>query len=418
MKHFSKLLCVLFSVVFSLSVVFGLSACNNTQEIVDSEKEMVQQLAALQNKIDALDKKISDMEKEEPEPAIAFDYGEECYEKIQYIDKVLSDRDCYKGANTKLAEKWILWNLYEAGYTTEEAFNSQFTLTNYYKEADLKTSLSAVASYELADELHYKKSGRKYVADESGEYVSVNVTLNNIVAIKKGISDEQIIIGAHFDGDGTGDNGSGIALGLTTAQHFYGVETYYTLVFVFFNAEEVGCKGSTAYANAMTEEEIAKTKYMINMDSLVCGDYCNLYGGVQDDETQTVKDTEAYDNAMKVAESIGIEFHTNPWTYENPAPGYDTPDYASPSTGDWSDHKGFKNIGIKYLYFEATNWEIPGPYNEYDGYGETYLIGMLMNTPNDYLEYIETYFPGRVKSHITKFSALLNALLLQSELDF
>ena len=260
MKHFSKLLCVLFSVVFSLSVVFGLSACNNTQEIVDSEKEMVQQLAALQNKIDALDKKISDMEKEEPEPAIAFDYGEECYEKIQYIDKVLSDRDCYKGANTKLAEKWILWNLYEAGYTTEEAFNSQFTLTNYYKEADLKTSLSAVASYELADELHYKKSGRKYVADESGEYVSVNVTLNNIVAIKKGISDEQIIIGAHFDGDGTGDNGSGIALGLTTAQHFYGVETYYTLVFVFFNAEEVGCKGSTAYANAMTEEEIAKTK--------------------------------------------------------------------------------------------------------------------------------------------------------------
>ena len=418
MKHFSKLLCVLFSVVFSLSVVFGLSACNNTQEIVDSEKEMVQQLAALQNKIDALDKKISDMEKEEPEPAIAFDYGEDCYEKIQYIDKVLSDRDCYKGANTKLAEKWILWNLYEAGYTTEEAFNSQFTLTNYYKEADLKTSLSAVASYELADELHYKKSGRKYVADESGEYVSVNVTLNNIVAIKKGISDEQIIIGAHFDGDGTGDNGSGIALGLTTAQHFYGVETYYTLVFVFFNAEEVGCKGSTAYANAMTEEEIAKTKYMINMDSLVCGDYCNLYGGVQDDETQTVNDTEAYDNAMKVAESIGIEFHTNPWTYENPAPGYDTPDYASPSTGDWSDHKGFKNIGIKYLYFEATNWEIPGPYNEYDGYGETYLIGMLMNTPNDYLEYIETYFHGRVKSHITKFSALLNALLLQSELDF
>ena len=418
MKHFSKLLCVLFSVVFSLSVVFGLSACNNTQEIVDSEKEMVQQLAALQNKIDALDKKISDMEKEEPEPAIAFDYGEDCYEKIQYIDKVLSDRDCYKGANTKLAEKWILWNLYEAGYTTEEAFNSQFTLTNYYKEADLKTSLSAVASYELADELHYKKSGRKYVADESGEYVSVNVTLNNIVAIKKGISDEQIIIGAHFDGDGTGDNGSGIALGLTTAQHFYGVETYYTLVFVFFNAEEVGCKGSTAYANAMTEEEIAKTKYMINMDSLVCGDYCNLYGGVQDDETQTVNDTEAYDNAMKVAESIGIEFHTNPWTYENPAPGYDTPDYASPSTGDWSDHKVFKNIGIKYLYFEATNWEIPGPYNEYDGYGETYLIGMLMNTPNDYLEYIETYFHGRVKSHITKFSALLNALLLQSELDF
>lgn len=424
MKHLSKLLCVLLSVVFSLSVAFSLTACNNTYEIADNDEEIVQQITALQAKIDALSTKISDMEKEEekePEPAIAFDYGEECYAKIQYIDKVLSDRDCYKGANYKLTEKWILWNLYEAGYSADEAFTSPFVVTNYYKEAnyaDLKTSLSAVESYELADELHYKRAGRNYVADENGEYIKVNVTMNNIVAIKKGLTDEQIIIGAHFDGDGTGDNGSGIALGLTTAQHFYGVETYYTLVFVFFNAEEVGCKGSTAYANAMTEEQIAKTKYMINMDSLVCGDYCNLYGGVQDDETQTVKDTEAYDNAMKVAESIGIEFHTNPWTYENPAPGYETPDYASPSTGDWSDHEGFKNIGIKYLYFEATNWYIPGPYYEYDGYGETYLIGMLMNTKNDYLEYIETYFPGRVKSHITKFSALLNALLMQSELDF
>jgi Zn-dependent M28 family amino/carboxypeptidase len=242
--------------------------------------------------------------------------------------------------------------------------------------------------------------------------------MNNVVAIKQGESDEQIIVGAHFDGDGTGDNGSGVALNLTTAQHIYDVDTYYTIVFIFFNAEEIGCYGSTAYANAMTEEEIAKTKYMINMDSLVCGDYCNLYGGVQDDETQTVKDTEAYDNAMKVAEELGLKFYTNPWTYDTPAPGYETPDYASPSTGDWSDHKGFKNVGIKYLYFEATNWFIPGPYEEYDGYGETYLIGMLMNTPNDYLEYIEKYFPGRVLSHITKFSTLLNALLTQGELDF
>lgn len=376
------------------------------------------QLDALGAQIAELQKAIEEANAQPEESALAFDYGEECYEKIQYIDKVLHDRDCYSGENYKLAEKWILWNLYEAGYSEEEAFLSPFTITSYSKEDELADNFSAVKAYELADDKHYKRSGRRYVEDAEGAFVKVNVTMNNIVAVKKGKVDEQIIVGAHFDGTGTGDNGSGVALNLTTAQHIYDVETYYTIVFVFFNAEEIGCYGSTAYANAMTDEEVAKTKYMINMDSLVCGDYCNLYGGVQDDETQTVKDTEAYDNAMKVAESLGLTFYTNPWTYENPAPGYENPDYASPSTGDWSDHVGFKKKGIKYLYFEATNWFIPGPYNEYDGYGETYLIGMLMNTENDYLEYIETYFPGRIQSHIKKFSALLNALLMQGELDF
>ena len=234
---------------------------------------------------------------------------------------------------------------------------------------------------------------------------------------KQGKTDQQIIVGAHYDGTGTGDNGSGIALALTTAQKLFAVETEYTVVFVFFTAEELGLYGSEAYAQNMTQEEIDNTLYMINIDSVVCGDYCYLYGGVQDNENQTVTDTEAFDNAWAVAESLGLSFKKNPWTWGNLSPeNYDdvTPDYASPSTGDWSDHVYFKDLGIKYLYMEATNWEIP----DYTGYGETYLIGMLMNTANDYLEYIEKYFPGRPLEHLTQFSALLNALLTQTDLNF
>ena len=118
---------------------------------------------------------------------------------------------------------------------------------------------------------------------------------------------------------------------------------------------------------------------------------------------------------IAAAKEAGIALKSNPWTWDNPAPGYDSPDYASPSTGDWSDHVPFKEAGITYLYFEATNWEIPGPYYEYDGYGETYLVGMIMNTPKDYLEYIESYFPGRPLHHLTTFSTLLNLLLTQSD---
>lgn len=375
-------------------------------------------LTELNTKLDDLAAKLAALTPQAPvEPLLAFDYGEECYEKIKYIDALLRDRDCFNGKNFALAVKWIKWNLIQAGYSEDEIIEQDFTITKYYKkDTDLKTALSAVKGYETDGKL-YARSGRNYVESAEGTYVKVNITMANIMLVKKGKSDDQIIIGAHFDGTGTGDNGSGIALALTTAQKVHDIETPNTLVFVFFNAEEIGCYGSTACANALTKEEIDKTLYMINLDSLVCGDYCCLYSGVQDNSTKTVTDAWPYYNAIDVASSIGLTFHTNPWTWEAPAPGYTSPDYASPSTGDWSDHLGFKKVGIPYLYFEATNWYIPGPYKEYDGYGETYLIGMLMNTPNDYLDYIEKYFPGRILSHISQFSALLNALVLQENVS-
>lgn len=81
-----------------------------------------------------------------------------------------------------------------------------------------------------------------------GAYVKAAVISENIVVTKQGKTDQQIIVGAHYDGTGTGDNGSGIALALTTAQKLFAVETEYTVVFVFFTAEEIGLYGSEAYA--------------------------------------------------------------------------------------------------------------------------------------------------------------------------
>lgn len=358
--------------------------------------------------------------KEEQGP-LASDYGEEAYEKFLYIDKVLKERDCLEGENFKLAQKWIIFSLMEAGYVENvDIVKQDTTMTKYVaikeNESEYAKMYPAVDSIDVSEET-YVRSGRSYVVAEDGNGTHVKVTLHtpNIIVTKQGKSDKTIIVGAHYDGNGSGDNGSSVALAVTTAQHLYGVETEYTIKFVFFTAEEYGLYGSKAFVAAMTEEEIANTLYLINMDSLVCGDYCYLYGGVQDDEAQTVNDTEAYDNAMAIAKEAGLTFKSNPWTWDAPAPGYESPDYASPSTGDWSDHAPFKNAGIPYLYFEATNWDIPGPYNEYDGYGETYLIGMLMNTSNDYVEYIETYFPGRPLEHLTQFSTLLNLLLTQTD---
>ncbi len=411
MKKHNKLLV---SGLLALGLTFTSAACSPT-----GSTDLADKIDSLQAQITELQEELNGYyaEEEQTTNTLATHYGEECYEKIKYIDEVLKDRDSIGGEKYKLAQKWIFWNLIKAGYTEGvDIVYHNFTYSKYYK-ADVVEDMITASDYTTDGKL-YTRQGWKYVEDENGTYVKANIIGSNIVVTKKGKTDKQIIVGAHYDGTGTGDNGSGISLALTTAEHLYNVETEYTIKFVFFDAEEYGLYGSTAYAYDMTEEEINNTLYMINMDSLVCGDYCYLYGGVQDDETQTVTETEAFDNAMAVASNLGLTFKNNPWTWENPAPGYDSPDYAAPSTGDWSDHVGFKEVGIKYVYFEATNWDIPGPYNEYDGYGETYLIGMLMNTENDYLEFIEKYFPGRILNHITQFSTLLNALVTQSDINF
>ena len=351
------------------------------------------------------------------------------YEKIKYIDANLGDRDCYNGATFKDTQDWIKGLALDAGYDASAVTTQDVTITKYVnKNTDLDETYSATKSHET-DGKYYTRSGKNYVEDPEGNYVKVEVITENIIITKAGKSEKQIIVGAHYDGvpegehgTASGDNGSGVSLAITTAEKIVNIETNYTIKFVFFTAEEIGCVGSTAYANAMTAEEVENTLYMINMDSLVCGDYCHIYGGVANFNEKVVTQTEAFDNAMAIAKDLGLDIRTNPWTWDNvePDPKNDTgmPKYPSPSTGDWSDHKGFMKRGIKYLYFEATNWDIPGPFNEYDGYGETADQGMIMNTEKDYLAFMEEHFPGRIQHHLSQFAPLLYSLVTQTEVKF
>ena len=254
---------------------------------------------------------------------------------------------------------------------------------------------------------------------------------------------KQVLACAHYDGDGCGDNGSGTALLLANAVGLAGKTPAQTVKYVFFDCEEEGMLGAAAYAKSMSSKEIAMTEYMVNIDSIAFGDYCNIYGGVQNDKKKKVTETGAYDLAMKKAEALGIKtygteqlngyykknktgpqieyfaLYTNPWTYENPAPK--NGDYASPATGDWGDHVPFTEIGIKYVYMEATNWYAKGDGGEdaYTGYFETAnrklgYDGMFMNTDADTLKNLEKYFPGRAQAHFEVFSPLLSSLIMNA----
>lgn len=107
--------------------------------------------------------------------------------------------------------------------------------------------------------------------------VSINITVKskcyqckgaNIIATLKGRSEKKVVIGAHYDswdmGQGAVDNGYGTAILLDVARLAakYSSDNYFTLEFVWFDAEELGLHGSKHYA----ETYGANVAAMLNMD--------------------------------------------------------------------------------------------------------------------------------------------------------
>ena len=339
-----------------------------------------------------------------------YDYTDKAMEYLNYIGTNLKDRNAEdpEGSDHNKAVDWIKGELKAAGYTDDQI--------------------------------------------EDQETKSDGYNIHNIVLTIPGEDDsKQILAGAHYDGDGVGDNGSGTALLLANAVGLKDKKPHYTTKLIFFDAEEMGLYGSSYYADNMTQEEIDKTLYMINIDAIAVGDYANVYGGLytgQDaylhDESgdKTPPALEAYNYAMKNAKDLGIDvqgtkeldgyyqkngtgpeikdntLYTNPWTAANPAPKNSLA--FSPATIPASDHVGFMTKGIEYIYFEATNWfagSDKSPFEAYTGYLETYdeslgENGMFMNTEYDTLDNLNTLFPGRAEAHFHMYSPLLSALLL------
>ena len=103
--------------------VFSAAACNSSGESPKTPTDVPHEIVA-----------------EEP-----VNYGAESYKKLQYIDKVLSDRDCFNGENFALTQKWIHFTLTEAGYTTDDIKYEEVPISRYVlKDADLTEKFSAL----------------------------------------------------------------------------------------------------------------------------------------------------------------------------------------------------------------------------------------------------------------------------------
>ena len=223
----------------------------------------------------------------------------------------------------------------------------------------------------------------------------------NIVAVKQGLSPQEIIVGAHYDspqeGTGADDNASGVGVLLEVAQRIRNISTPYTIRFILFGAEEIGLEGSKYYAGQMEEADIQNTIAMINLDALIAGDVAYVYGNAG-------KTGDLRDRALEYARERNLDLQTQPGT---------KPEYPPGTTGDFSDHAPFKALGIPYAYFESTNWML----GDQDGYiqvsPEYGKNGKIWHTQYDTLEYIDTTFPGRIQERLNFFVTVLEGILTE-----
>lgn len=165
----------------------------------------------------------------------------------------------------------------------------------------------------------------------------------NLIGYIKGKSMDVIVISAHYDhigisnseiNNGADDNASGVAALIAIADYFKDHKPKNTLLFIAFDAEEMGLQGSYAYIkNPIIDKK--RIKLNINMDMISHNDKSELFAA----------------GTFKNPEIKNIIANTDKNTDVQILFGHDLP-----GTGkeDWtmqSDHGPFAQQNIPFLYF-------------------------------------------------------------------
>jgi len=166
-------------------------------------------------------------------------------------------------------------NAEEAGASAILIYNTEpqiFTGT-LRERVDIPTLALSGATGDGLVKLLAKGAARVRIESDTG---IVERTGTNVIGTLPGKTDETIVLGGHYDsvsaGPGAGDNASGTATILELARVFGAKpQPQHTLVFIAFDAEELGLLGSLAYVDTLPEAQIGKLRGMLNFDMLGAG---------------------------------------------------------------------------------------------------------------------------------------------------
>ena len=165
----------------------------------------------------------------------------------------------------------------------------------------------------------------------------------NLIGYVKGKSENIIIISAHYDHvginnseifNGADDNASGVAAILASAKYFTENKPNNTLLFIAFDAEEMGLQGAYSFLNnPPIPKELIKLN--INLDMVSHNDKSELYAA------GTFKTPAIKDIIQQADHNTGISIKF----------GHDRPDMGKDDWTMQSDHGPFAKENIPFLYF-------------------------------------------------------------------
>ena len=287
------------------------------------------------------------------------------------------------------------------------AFDTTYTLAFEHPGRGSLTPRFAPAADYMEDRLTF---GAMAPTRQDFSWSQGQRTSQNLLLTMSGASPKYIVVGAHFDTAGNGDtlqgvddNGSGAGVLTELAAHMNGLSLGTGIVFAAFGAEELGLRGSRAYLDLMTPEERANIAGMINIDSLVTGDFMYAHAGTNIERDAALKSY--WDAVHAIAKEQGIDLRSNP--------GYNQ--HYPLDTGCCSDAEPFEALDIPVLWLEATNWDI----GDLDGYTQTTNPAIETgstwhNATRDNWDYLVNAFgEDRIPDRLEAYSRLLTLLLVR-----
>ncbi|GEM_PF-512164 len=176
--------------------------------------------------------------------------AQRAYEDIKYITSNFPERSI-GSENAEASANWIVQEFENIGlktYTEEFICRSPVKLIN-------------ATMGKITDDSSDEQSDSSTDFDRfSMNEIFEKVKGINVIGVSKGKSDETIILGAHRDTYGTlegaQDNASGTASMLELARVLTDEKHYYTYMFISFDGEEIGLKGSEAFARRHSLKDV------------------------------------------------------------------------------------------------------------------------------------------------------------------
>lgn len=299
---------------------------------------------------------------------------------IEHMNDYLPNRLAFSDREHETAE-WIVATLLEMGFD-----NAQIEVQSF----DVETETSS-----------WWGSAMRMISwfEDAGYYDEVEFTGNsqNVILTLPGRTSQTIILGAHYDGmanPGVSDNASGTVLLLENAYRMQHVNHYYTLQYVFFGAEEVGLIGAFYFTDQMSNEDIDNLVLMINADVIMDGPDLVFAIGNSDESFGVISQNEVTETVKGIASILnaneGTDLISKPHALFLP-----------------SDQLAFLRFDSPVMVFYATH---PVVYPEV-------FIGDVLHTPDDNLDFIMRYHPGRIERALRDFGLFLERITSSESLQ-